>query len=204
MTLTRITPSDENGKREIYFDDEPFGSLSADLIMEFDLHIGQQYDEADIEALLCKIETKRAVQKAYTYLSYQSMSRKKLTDKLLKADFSADAVEAAADKLTELGLINDTAYAERLLDVARNVKHWGSARVRQEMFARGIPSEVIEEMLSDGYDDRPNALYQLAHKYRKRDMTDAAERRKITAGLVRLGFSFDDIRAAIGEFEETV
>lgn len=200
MIITKITPSDEAGKREIFIDDAPFCTLSADLVMEFDLHVGQQFAERDLDELICKVEAKRALQKAYTYLSYGAMSRKKLLDKLAHAEFDDAPSQMAADRLEELGLIDDAAYAARLIEVMRTVKRWGEGRVRQELFVRGIPADIIDESLADEFDERDNIRYHLERKYRKRNLSDAAERKKVSAGLARLGFSFDDIRAVINEY----
>ncbi len=201
MRITQITPTDETGKRQIYIDDELFAALPADIVMSLDLHTGDEYDEAQAEELILRVESLSALQKAYTYLSYNALSRKKLMEKLQQAGFSEGASELALERLGELGLVDDSALAVRLKTVMLTSKHWGRRRAYEELYKRGIPRDEAEEALAD-YEDREALYWQLSHKYGKKDLSDPKERQKVTAGLVRLGFSFEDIRSALREFED--
>ncbi len=201
MRITQITPSDETGKREIYIDGELFAAIPADIVMSLDLHTGDEYDEAAAEKLLISLESLRALQKAYTYLSYNALSYKKLEGKLVGAGFSLEATELALERLMELGLVDDRELACRLKTVMLCSKRWGRRRAKEELYKRGIPSEVCSEVLAD-YDDEEALTWQLEHKYGKRNLADPKERGRVTAGLARLGFSFDDIRRALRENED--
>ncbi len=201
MRITQITPSDETGKREIYIDGELFAAIPADIVMSLDLHTGDEYDEAAAEGLLIRLESLRALQKAYTYLSYNALSHKKLKDKLVGAGFSEEAAELALERLKQLGLVDDTQLALRLKSVMLTSKRWGRRRAKEELYKRGISAEVCSEVLAD-YEDEAALYWQIEHKYGKRDLADPKERARVTAGLVRLGFSFDDIRRALREIED--
>ena len=107
----------------------------------------------------------------------------------------------ALERLEELGLVDDTALAKRLKSVMQTSKHWGRRRASDELYKRGIPTELCREVLAD-YEDDEALLWQLEHKYAGKNLTDPKERQRVTAGLVRLGFSFDDIRRALQEFED--
>lgn len=201
MRITQITPTDETGKREIYIDGQLFASLPADIVLSLDLRTGNEYDEAAAEQLIIRMESLRALQKAYTYLSYNALSCKKLKEKLAGAGFSDAAAEMALERLEELGLVDDTALALRLKSVMQASKHWGRRRASEELYKRGIASELCREVLAD-YEDEDALLWQLEHKYARKNLADPKERQRVTAGLVRLGFSFDDIRRALREFED--
>lgn len=203
MRITQITPTDENGKRQIYMDGELFATLTADIVMSLDLHSGDELTEAQAEELILRVESLRALQKAYSLLSYNAHSRKALAAKLQKADFSDGATRLALERLEELGLIDDRALALRLIAVMRDSKHWGKRRAVEELYKRGIPRDMAEELTVD-YDGYDGLVWQLEHKYRRRDLTDPKERQKVTAGLVRLGFSYDEIRHAFLEFEDEI
>lgn len=198
MKITGITPTDENGKRQIYIDDELFATLGADVVMQLDLHSGDELDDAALEALTARAEGLRALQKAYNYLSYQALSRKKLGERLQKAGFSEAAVEVALTRLEELGLVDDAALSRRLMDVMQHNKHWGPRRREQELYKRGIG--LAERPVAEEEDEREHIRYHLEHKYRKKDLSDPDERRRVTAGLVRLGFSYEEIRAVVNEY----
>lgn len=203
MRITQITPTDETGKRQIYIDGELFAALGADIVMSLDLHTGDEITEAQADELILRVESLRALQKAYTFLSYNAHSRKALSDKLQRAGFSQGAVELALERLEQLGLIDDGALAARLIAVMQNSKHWGRRRAVEELCKRGIPRDMAQEYSAD-HDNYNGLIWQLEHKYRKRDLTDPKERQKVTAGLVRLGFEFDEIRRALAEFEDEI
>ncbi len=201
MQITSITPTDENGKREIYIDGELFATLGADIVMSLDLHSGDELDEAQTEQLLHRVESMRAVQKAYTYLSYNALSRKALFDKLRKAEFSETAIEMALERLEGIGLIDDEALAQRLKGVMLHSKHWGARRAADELYKRGLSRQTITAVLSD-YEDGEALYWQLQHKFAKAALSDPKERRRVMNALVRLGFRYDDIRSAMNEEAE--
>ena len=201
MRITQITPTDETGKRQIYIDDELFASLPADIVMSLDLHTGDEYNEAAAEALILRIESLCALQKSYTFLSYNALSRKKLGEKLRLAGFNQGAIELAMERLEELGLVDDAALAARWVTVMHTSKHWGRRRAYEELYKRGIDRNPAEEALTD-YEDGDALYWQLEHKYGKKDLSDPKQRQRVTAGLVRLGFTYDAIRSALREFED--
>lgn len=204
MEITQITPSDENGRREIFVDGAPFLKMAADLVMALDIHVGDEMDDERLQALIDKADSMRALEKAYTYLSYNALSRKTLAQKLKKAGFSDAAAELALDRLEELGLVDDERYAARLLSVMRRQKAWGARKIVFEMKKRGVPEEMIARLMDDGFDERESAAAFFAGKYGKRDLRDPKERRRVIAGMSRYGFSYEDIRAVLAQYEEEI
>ncbi len=197
MRITAITPSDENGRRQIFTDGEPFVSMTADLVMALDIHVGDELDDRRLEEITVRVESAAALQKAYTFLSYNALSRKALFDKLIRAGYGEAACEAALERLEQVGMVDDAALCARLVDVMRHTKRWGHRKVRFELRRRGIPEETVREALDDGFDDTENAVCQIRKKYAGGDLSDPKTRAKIAAGLNRLGFDYDTVRAAI-------
>ena len=202
MVITAITPSDENGRREIFVDGASYVCMPADLVMALDIHVGDTLDDARLEEITAKAESISALQKAYTYLSYNALSRKTLRDKLCRAGFSENAVEIALDRLEELELIDDDKYGRRILHVMRKNKHWGRRKIVFEMKKRGLSDALISDLINDGYDETENARLFFQNKYADRDLKDASERRRVIAGMSRYGFDYDSIRAVIAQFED--
>ena len=201
MEITSITPTDEEGKREIFVDGAPFLRMSAELIIKFDIHVGDTMDDARLEELTVRAEGERALQKAYTYLSYNALSRKTLGDKLRRAGFSDAAAELTLDRLEELELIDDERYAQRLFETIVRTRHWGSRKILFELKKRGVPDETAARFAAAN-DDRASAAEFFRHKYAGRDMRDPKERQRAVAGMSRNGFGYDDIRAVIAEQED--
>ena len=77
-------------------------------------------------------------------------------------------------------------------------KGWGIRRIRDDLRAHGYSAEAVEEAL--GALDEVDTSSQCAQVIRKKYgsiPSDAAERRKMIAALLRQGYGMDEIRAAM-------
>ncbi len=106
------------------------------------LKVGQKFTPAQYEQLKSETQYQKAREKAFSLLSYKSFTRKQLGERLAR-DFSEDCVEDVLDRLEELGLINDADYALRCARVVL------PTRVRQELAARGIDRNDIEDVMEE-------------------------------------------------------
>ena len=139
-----------------------------------------------------QVQTAELARKAYQYAcflldrrgySYQEMFRK------LEPKYPQSVCYATVDRLAKFGQINDRAYAER-----------------QEMYRRGLLDEHITEALEPYEDEVTGGILEelVAGKYRKYFL-DPDDRRTIEKGkaaLVRQGYRFSEINAAVQAFLE--
>lgn len=141
-----------------------------------------------------------AKEKALRLLNRRDMSRKELTDKLMEKGESPDDADRVADRMEELGLINDGRYAGI---VARHytAKGYGLRRIQEEFYRRGIPRELWEAALEDlkAPDETIDRLLQLKLQGREQDR---AGLKKACDALSRRGFSWEEIRAATERYEK--
>ncbi|MBR0282488.1 MAG: RecX family transcriptional regulator, partial [Oscillibacter sp.] len=79
-------------------------------------------------------------------------------------------------------------------------KGYGPAKIRAKLYEKGVPKELWDAAMSD----LPDGHAQIdAYLSRKLSGTpDADTKRRLTASLLRRGFSWDDIRAAWGRVGE--
>ena len=156
-----------------------------------------------------QVQTAELSRKAYQYAcflldnrgySYQEMIRK------LEPKNPQAVCFATVDRLAKYGQINDRAYAEQLAHHYVAVKRFGMRRAFQEMRRRGLLEEHITEAL-EPYEDEVTGeiLMELVEgKYRKYFL-DPDDRRTIEKGkaaLVRQGYRFGEITAAVRAFLE--
>ena len=171
------------------------------------LFSGREIDEDAVERLRELSARSFAFEKAVSLLSYRQMSGKEMRTKLIQKGFSAEEAEAAVDRLYEYRMLDDSSYAAAVVRHYAQ-KGYGSARIRSELYRRGISREMIEETLeeelssSELIDDRLDRLLRSKLK----DPQDRDEVRKVTASLYRRGYSWEEIRSALNryscEFEE--
>ena len=165
------------------------------------LFIGKVLDEEELAALRRDSSRSLARDKALELISRRPMSRKEVREKLLQKGADEDAAEYSADWLQEHGFLNDESYAAA---VARHyaAKGYGAGRVRSELGRRGVDRE-----LWDGALEQMPAADEKLHKFiaaRLKDPEDREQLRKIGAALFRRGYSWEEIRAALRRYTDTV
>ena len=135
------------------------------------------------------------LEKAVSLLNYRAHSRKELADKLKQKTGCGDAeLNEVLDRLEELGFLNDRSYAAAVVRSCAR-KGYGAQRALTELSRRGIPKELREEALAEMPED-VGALERLI-RTKLKDPSDRDEVRKVTAAMVRRGFSWDEIRRAM-------
>lgn len=138
-----------------------------------------------------------AIRKGMELLGYGAMSRRRLTDKLTVRGFSREMAASAAEYLEVHGFLPEADDAVRFAEQGAR-KLWGPRRIRDDLFARGFPSEVIAvamDSLAD-VDFAENCARVIEKKYGGVPK-DPAAKRKMIAALMRLGYTSDHIRDAI-------
>ena len=139
--------------------------------------------------------------RALKILGSRNFSEKEMIKRLTSKGESQEDAEEAVRWLARLGYIDDSGYAT--LIVRHYVaKGYGEARIRDELYKRGIPRDLWDEKIAeaDGAETGDAALEFLKKKLR--GSTDKNDLRRASAALVRRGFSFDDARAAINRYLE--
>jgi len=139
--------------------------------------------------------------RAFKILGSRNFSEQEMIKRLTGKGEKQEDAEEAVRWLVELGYINDSDYAT-LIVRHYSSKGYGEARVRDELFKRGIPRELWDDALSgvDSADMGDFALEFLIKKLRGSD--DKDDLRRASNALVRRGFSFDDAKAAINRYIE--
>ena len=135
------------------------------------------------------------LEKAVSLLNYRAHSRKELADKLKQKTGCGDAeLNEVLDRLEELGFLNDRSYAAAVVRSCAR-KRYGAQRALTELSRRGIPKELREEALAE-MPETDGTLERLI-RAKLKNPSDRDEVRKVTAAMVRRGFSWDEIRRAM-------
>jgi regulatory protein len=157
------------------------------------------------------------------YLEARQRSVAEVRRHLEQAGYAAALVEAAVDRLVELGILEDRAFARAWLESRDRAHPRGETALRRELGLKGIERETIAEVLAEraaGLDeygeplppdergdesvDLRSALALLARKGAAlRRVPDARTRRqRAYALLARSGFDPGVCRAAAARLDE--
>ena len=193
VTIEVVTPTGEVKRMRLTVKIwEALGLSRADVITRETYERIAEYSE------MCE-----AVTKTLRILSDGMYSIRALSDKLGRLGFSREAAEAATALALKKGLINEKAQAEAIAERQVTKLHRGRARVIRELTAKGYPAGIAREAA----DSVPIAAYEEAleismmKKCRTVIPKDKKERDKLTASLVRLGFSPGEILKKMNENE---
>ena len=133
-------------------------------------------------------------------LSRRDHSVKELKTKLLRTVDENNA-QRAIDRMIELGYLDDEKYAEKLLEYLIENKRMSKAHIKQEMFKRGVPNEIISSLLEYAEIDNVSSICDLIQTKYRNKLNAENGKEKVIASLMRKGFSYSDIKSAFNELE---
>lgn len=162
----------------------------------------KEITEEELTELLSSVSFRCAYNKTLDLLSRRSYSEKELARKLREKDFSEEAAEYAVNRLKELSLLDDERYAEMLSEHLYTNKHYGVKRIMQELIFRGIDRETARNAVLALDKDEVNSIVLLLEGKFKDKFRDEKGKQRTVAALLRYGYSFSDIKAALKSAEE--
>ncbi len=179
----------------VYLDDEFAFGLALDVALP--LQIGDWLTDEQIAALQLADARVRAREKALNYLAYRPRSAAELRRYLLQRDFSETVIDAVIERLREVQLVNDQAFAKFWVDNRAQFRPRGRRALIQELRGKGIAAELIDAALAD-YDEDA-AGWQVAREQarRLRHLPPEVFQRRLRDRLARRGFSYDFIREVL-------
>jgi regulatory protein len=194
MKITEIRPR-RKSLSALYIDGEYALSLDTQTLLERRVDVGRELDDEELKELIDSSNERRAKEKALWLISYRSHSKKELTDKIRRTS-SAEAAEKAADRMEELGLVNDEDFARRYADKLIFGKKMSKRAALAELNRKGIDRETSERVLDEIEVDYQEQITEfLLRKYK--NLGDEKIKRRAVSALQRLGYGWDDINRAM-------
>ena len=204
--ITAIERGREGLPLTVYVDGAKAFTVSEDLASRLGLEIGAELAADDIEHMdtaaqlavddIERIDTGdervRAREAALRLLSVRARSRRELLDRLKRKGFHSDVAGLVVEALAETGLVDDREFARLWADERMRLRPVGSRRLRQELAAKGVPSDVVADIVRATYEAHPEAGLArrvLDRRARGIGVDDLKARARLHAFLVRRGFS---------------
>lgn len=136
---------------------------------------------------------------ALRFLGARARTVREVERRLDECDFGEVEIYGVVERLKQLGLLDDAAYAREFVRTRLNTKPVSRAHLREQLLAHETAREAIDEALAAlGDEDEAQAALLVAGKYaRQYARLPYDERREVV--LRRLGargYAFDVARAA--------
>ena len=134
---------------------------------------------------------------ALALLARREHSAAELLHKLAQRGFDTRQSELLLEDLATHGLQSDARYLELYLQTRCN-RGYGPLRIAQELEARGLDSQLVNEALHQMDTDWVHTAVQQLHRYFGQSApADDREQAKRCAFLERRGFSSEQIQAVV-------
>lgn len=201
MKIVKLEPSKHKAGRWLAFlEDGNILRMGENEVVAFGLYTGMELSLEQQEELASASHRSQVRGKALDLLSVRPLSRRELIKKLTaqprdreKAPLaSQEEAEETADWLEALGYLDDAAYGRRVVE-HYSAKGYGPAKLRDELYRRGVPREFWDDALEGG--DDPEAGIDAYLEKKLRGKTDDPKALKRAAdGLMRRGYRWEDIK----------
>jgi regulatory protein len=125
-------------------------------------------------------------------LTGQARSRQELRDRLAKKDVPAEVAERLLDRFTEVGLVDDEAFARSWVESRQRSRGLARRALAQELRRKGVDDETSRTVLDDLDPAREEeAARQLVRKKLRslRGVDRATATRRLAGLLARKGYS---------------
>lgn len=213
----KLTAKPGKGEKiHLSLDGEYIATVNADYWFTCGIKSGSEVTPEQLEELLTESARRKMMNKALDLLSLRDYSRRELSDKLVtkawekkeQKDMDLGSLKQQAsdicDRLEELGLLNEERFARSYVDELIRRKHLSRSGLRTALIQKGVQRDIIETVLEEVDVDPVEQIRELLEtKFKTRDLSDEKQKTRTVNALLRLGYRYNEIHAAMGEWMET-
>lgn len=201
MVITEIKKNKNAPGFSIIADGEFLFSLDGETILKEGIKKGMEISEDEAAVLKFKSDYFKAKEKALRLLDRRAHSKSEIIRKVSE-NYPKEVAVKVAERLEEIGLINDESFARIYYKELSEVKKFGINRIKTELYKRGIAKEIIELLSEELSDNEPYKKVLLEIKRRPFDFSSEKEKRRVFNKFLRNGYSYDDIKTAFALLDE--
>lgn len=198
MVIQELKPSKHiAGRWLVMLEDGSILRVGENEILQFSLYQGRTLTEEEGERLLDCARRSGLKEKALDLLTRKPMSRKELEHKLSQWEAGESEQAEICDRLEELGILDDGRYARQVV-CHYAAKGYGTRKLRDELYRRGVPRAFWEEALEQA-EDCGGVLDAFLEKKLK-GSHDPKDLKRASDALARRGYSWSEIREALNRY----
>lgn len=134
--------------------------------------------------------------KSIELLSYREHSSFELSNKLKQREFSNDEIESTLSLLKSSNYVNDKRFTESFIISRLRKKPEGKSMILKRLMQKGIPYSLTDEVYDSIVDsEMQTSIIQRA--FEKQNKKYGEDKDKLINSMLRLGFSYSQIKATI-------
>jgi regulatory protein len=198
MRIESIEKARKGAKFAVSLDDGTSLLLSREVIIDFGLRKNDELSEDTVTSIMDAQLYRDAYYAAGRLLDYRMRTRSELDQRLLKKGYPEKVVAKVIGKMSELGLIDDSRFADAFIASKIAGKPIGKRELERGLREKGISKEAAQAaVLQVSDDDTQLELAIQAAKTKMRSLRKFEPRKrqeKLVAFLARRGFDWDVIK----------
>jgi regulatory protein len=195
MRITALQPQTKDPERlNLFVDGQFLMGINALIALQMRLKVGQELTQEQVEQLRQEEALQQAVARALNYLSFRPRSREEVKRYLQRKETAPELIDRVLERLEQLDLINDQAFAEFWIESRTGSNPKGAQAIKSELRQKGVTREVVDEMVNDEQDEE--RAHQAARKKAQLlvgqpSMDFKTFRLRLGSFLQRRGFSYE-------------
>lgn len=197
MRVDTIEKARKGGKFAVSFDDGTGLLLSKEVIIDFGLRRNDEVSAETYSNLQNAQSYRDAYLAAVRLLNYRMRTRAELRSRLARKGFQTDIVQKVIRKMRDIGLIDDSRFADAFVASKIASKPVGKRELARGLREKGVSRETAAAAIEQVCDEETQiklALDAATGKMRSLERFDVSKRReKLVAFLARRGFDWDVI-----------
>ena len=173
--------------------------LSASIVLEQGLFVGQVLSEDDVRDLRQLEEVSSATQSALRLVAHRARTEVELRKRLARNGFSSAAVDLTIERMRDWNYLDDEDFARRWVESREGHRPRAASMIKRELVGKGVDAETAEQVVADAAIDEYKIALELGQKWAGRPLREDREtqRRRLAAYLQRRGFGWDVVRRVL-------
>ncbi|KPL85203.1 RecX family transcriptional regulator [Herpetosiphon geysericola] len=204
-TITQLELQQHDRERINLYIDSVFAlGISLRTLEQQGLYKGKVLSESDWQAIAQAEEVDKAYNAALVFLAARPRSSQEIRTRLRKREFPDEHIELAIEKLAQIGLVNDEAFARFWVENRQQHRPRGARAIQAELSQKGVKRDLISEVLNEltDQDEEQERAFSVARAALRRyanEPSKMAFSRKMAGMLQRRGFGFDTIKPVLDQ-----
>lgn len=203
MRIESIEKARRGGKFKVSFDGGSELLLSKEVIIDFGLRRNDEISAGRYSEISDAQSYRDAYFAAGRLLDYRMRTRSELTQRLLKKGYDRTTVGKVIDKMSEVGLVDDSRFADAFVAARISSKPVGKRELERKLREKGIAKEEAHNAVLQVSDEETQfCLASQAAEMKLRSLArfdPKKKREKLVSFLARRGFDWGVIKKVTRE-----
>ncbi len=202
--ITAIKPQKrKEGKFNLFLEGRFAFSLPLEVVVREGLKENQEIAEEKVATLIKESDFSSIFDKVLKFLSFRPRSEFEIKEYLLKKNVGEETLRLVMQKLKQVGLVNDEAFAKWWIEQRSVFRPTGLRLVKYELRRKGVAEEIISLLLAEARPKAADAL--LAEKLiekklaRLKNLPENELKQKLYTSLSQRGFALEVIEEAVAK-----